>query len=366
MFAQYPVAATADNWVHDCLVTMLEDVHNKLKTRSSITKWPECFPLKHQKKLKNRAKLKQLRTTYVKALRSLNSSEQAQVLRCMREQNQISALLNKSADCECISDLPEIIRQPASQLFDFGFDLIKQLGIRDQHYCLIYNSLTRHDCPFCGIEPFDAPVGTGTLKKPHARNVSEDLDHYLPKSRYPFAAANLRNLAPAGGKCNSFKLEQDILRDKGGNRVAAFDPYNHEDISITLEGSAPFGGKDGQFPKWKIEFIPNSAKCKTWDRIYNIKDRWIKNELDPHYQEWLRAFAEWLVRRNAGQSITKARLLKCLRVYADDEALSNRSGRERFRELAIRMLLRQCQNGQQRLVNQIFDVIKYAIPPVKP
>ncbi|MCK7494405.1 MAG: hypothetical protein MZW92_26920 [Comamonadaceae bacterium] len=61
--------------------------------------------------------------------------------------------------------------------------LLTKIGIRDRRYQAIYKSAMYHMCPFCGCEYFDAPGAP-----------REDLDHYLAKSRYPFAAVNLEIL----------------------------------------------------------------------------------------------------------------------------------------------------------------------------
>ena len=96
------------------------------------------------------------------------------------EQNELVALFDCSGECEVITDLPESIRQAAQNLFAFGYDLLTDLGIRDTQYKEIYNVITDTVCPFCGSEYFDAPESR-----------REDLDHYLAKTLYPFAASEL-------------------------------------------------------------------------------------------------------------------------------------------------------------------------------
>ena len=91
-------------------------------------------------------------------------------------------------------------------------------------------------CPFCALEYFDAPGAP-----------REDLDHYLAVSRYPFAAANLRNLTPMGMKCNErHKGDGDILRDEAGNRRQSFDPYVERELQVSVLNSIPFAQADGQ------------------------------------------------------------------------------------------------------------------------
>src|SRR6185369_7382359 len=69
----------------------------------------------------------------------------------------------------------------------------------------------KYVCPFCGLERYKNVLGAKR----------EDFDHYMHKSGYPLAAANLRNLVPACGICNQdYKGSKNILADG-----AAFYPY---------------------------------------------------------------------------------------------------------------------------------------------
>jgi len=106
--------------------------------------------------------------------------------------------LNGCIDCVELADLPETIREPAKELFVFAFGLLTDFGVRAAQYRVIYDSTPDKVCPFCGIEGFAAPAAP-----------SEDFDHYLPKSRFPFAAVNLWNLVPAGSDCNR-KYKRDL------------------------------------------------------------------------------------------------------------------------------------------------------------
>ena len=118
------------------------------------------------------------------------------VLACLVQQNRIADLAICATDCEILSDLPKAIQAPVAEPCNFAFELLTGLGVRDRHYRAIYTTVPYHVCPFCGCEYFDAPGAP-----------REDLDHYLPRNLYPFAAANLRNLVPMGMKCNErYKL----------------------------------------------------------------------------------------------------------------------------------------------------------------
>jgi hypothetical protein len=122
--------------------------------------------------------------------------------------------------------------------------------------------------------------------------------HYLPKSLYPFAAANLRNLVPMGMKCNKrYKLAQDILRDTAGVRQRSFDPYAERHLKVVLDNSVPFGGADGQTPDWQIDFDPDAVECTTWDNVFHVRERIKRDVLDSSFWQWLRDFSAWFKKR---------------------------------------------------------------------
>lgn len=60
-------------------------------------------------------------------------------------------------------------------------------------------------CPYCNAEEIRSVKG----KKRHR----PDIDHFLPKAKYPFFAASINNFIPAGGACNrSFKRDVDLMQ----------------------------------------------------------------------------------------------------------------------------------------------------------
>ena len=77
-------------------------------------------------------------------------------------------------------------------------------------------------CPYCNAET----VGAATLS---GRALLPDVDHILPKEKYPLLALSLFNLVPACNRCNSrFKKANDMLADwdvKG--LLPSLHPYVH-------------------------------------------------------------------------------------------------------------------------------------------
>lgn len=97
-------------------------------------------------------------------------------------------------------------------------------------------------CPYCNDEPIHIIDSSSKKYRPH-------LDHFLPKSRYPFLGVSLYNLIPAGTRCNSyFKLMRDTLNASNPNlkndkiphqqifliNYPPDDKINLDDISVVI------------------------------------------------------------------------------------------------------------------------------------
>ncbi len=100
----------------------------------------------------------------------------------------------------------------------FGYELIEFSGLKV--------------CPYCNEE--DIRVVKGVKK------YRPDIDHFYPKSKYPFLAVSLNNFIPSGGRCNSaFKKEVDMIDGylspllKGVSNDVFFD-FKYNNISNTL------------------------------------------------------------------------------------------------------------------------------------
>lgn len=352
MFFGYPIAATDENWLHDCLSEMLAVVHTSIDEGNDPPDWPDIIPAPQRPRLRSRIGLRARLRRYSDAAATLSVAERQQLLDSLRQQNDIANLLSGLSDCEALADLPEAMHDSVRDLFSFAFQLLTELGVRDQHYYAIYTTTADHVCPFCGCEYFDAP---GAAR--------EDLDHYLAKSHYPFAAANLCNLVPMGMKCNSrYKLVQDILRDAGGHRRPSFNPYADREIRVSLLRSVPFGGADRQKPDWQIDFLPDSPECVTWDDVFRLRERIQRDVLDSSFHRWLRDFAVWFVKRKGNADLSDEQIITSVGEYAEDMALTGFTSREFLRALVFEMLHDQCDRGHERLLEFMRDLVANAVP----
>jgi hypothetical protein len=209
MLFGYPVEVADENWLHECVVSTVVSIHAIVDGGKKMPTWPNILPDAYRVKLKSRTGLKSRLISYAAALRKLSGTERQQILDALTAQNKIPELLNRQCDCEDVDHLPEGIRKPILSLFTFVFGLLTAYEVRQRQYSTLCKSIPARVCPFCGCERLDAPGAP-----------QEDLDHYIPRSRYPFAAANLRNLAPMGGgaaipRTSSLKTHYVIRMDSG-------------------------------------------------------------------------------------------------------------------------------------------------------
>lgn len=346
MLFGYPVEAIADNWFHDCLFEMLQTIHTSLRSGQEPPSWPTIIPESHRNRLSRRSGIRSRLITYQTTAATLNNSELDQLANALSQQNEVKRLLSGECNCDTIEDLPEAIRQSVKDLFDFAFEKLTDLGLRDCQYQVIYDQ-TYHVCPFCGCEYFDAPT-----------EPRQDLDHYLVKSKYPFAAANLHNLVPMGSRCNSkYKQERDILYGNNGTRRRSYYPYDHVGIRISLENSEQFAG-GGLFPHpcWYIDFEPDSEETFTWDAVFDIRERYKRDILDPDFRSWLREFSSWC-RSAHVQPGSEQDVVDALKQYSEHMQAMQIRDRAFLKAAVFQMLFHHCQQGNQRLLELINAVI---------
>jgi len=351
MFFGYPIAAVAENWLHECLVGMVTAVHARLDAGQPPAAWPTNIPTAHRARLRLKHGLCDRLNAYAAAAEGLAPAQRAQVLICLNQQNAIAGLVSCVSNCACLTDLPAPIREPATDLFVFAFKLLTDLDVRDAHYAIIYNTLGSKVCPFCALEYFDAPGAP-----------REDLDHYLAVSRYPFAAVNLRNLTPMGMKCNErHKRDGDILRDAAGNRRLSFDPYADREIHVSLLNSIPFPQADGH-PQWRIEFVPDSPECITWNSVFDIRTRITRDVLNPSFGDWLGSFARWFVTYKGSGDVSNDRIISSLGDYCIVLLDMRLTARDALRLPVFQMIERRCSNGDNRLLALMRDLVTRSVP----
>lgn len=361
MLFGYPLEATEENWLHDCLTQIILAIHLNVANGDTSTDWFAVISEPYKSRLKNvlrvstksnpkKLSLGDKLKNYQTKLVDLPRHERDKLLQAFKEQNKIPQLLCGELTCNAINDFPNSIQETVKSVFEAAFRLLTTLEIRDKHYKMIYDACEYHTCPFCGCEYFDAPG---------ARR--EALDHYIPEHKYPFAAANLRNLVPMGDKCNSrYKHTNDVLRKADGNPRKSFDPYNHGMVSISLENSQPFEGLKTDLgeplPRWVIEFDSNAEEIDTWDEVFHIRERYERDILNEGFKSYLREFGNYCKRRKPKPS-TNDELINAIDDYIWFQEDNGFRDKAFIKAAVFRMLRLHCQNQHQRVIRQILDNI---------
>lgn len=347
MLFGYPVEATVENWLHDALMEMVRSVHLSVDAEIDPPAWPEIIPTAARPRLRSRRGIRSRLNLYTVALKTISSAGRLRVLDALEKQNKISDLCNCAEDCEKVSQLPVAIRAPVLDLFTFAFELLTPLGVRDRQYQIVFDALSDHVCPFCGCEYFDAPGAP-----------REDLDHYLPRVLYPFAAANLNNLVPMGMRCNErYKKAQDLLLRANGTRRPVFNPFSAGKIEINLDGSVPFAGTSPQLPEWDVQFVPCPPECEAWDDVFSVRKRLKRDVLDQSFLRWLRMFADWFRTRIGDPNPDENVLLDAIKQYAEDARLTGLCAREFLKAPVFEMLHAEVTGGNTRLGDLLLDVV---------
>lgn len=339
MLYGFPANLVEHNWLHECMMQTLEIIFQNAQHGGARLIWPEAFPDEYLEDdeqgavLRARDGLHSRLDDYQKAFLTLTPEQQIDLMQVVTQQNRIADLLACNCDCSSIAEQPEPIREPAKELFTFCFNLLRDIGVRDQHYERIIDNTSAQVCPFCGCEDFESP-----------KLVREDYDHYLPKSKYPFAAVNFYNLVPMGGKCNrSYKKAQDFLKKVDGNRRRAFYPYSNIAVGISLEHSELFPDLDGNI-NWNVEFDPPSQETETWDEVFHLTERYIENFYQPRFASLSEDLRRWLKLGLKGRETTPLELLTDLVEYHEGADLEDKS----FLKAAyFKALERRCINGDQ-------------------
>lgn len=331
----YPIEAASENWLHDGLMTLLTRVF--AGDADPLANWLAVFPPDKRAEIaRKRSILTALEAVAARGAR-LSAKQRAAYLACMQSQNQLPALFEPAEALSDTPDRPAAFSKAVANLFDVAFKALTSLGIRDRQYAQVYAAMPAHICPFCGIEP---------MSSPDPRIPRESLDHYLSSSQYPFAAANLRNLAPAGSRCNSsHKLAADMLRDAGGARRRCFDPYGQLVAGVSLMNSRPLEGpveKMTVLPAWQIDLLGDLDLIATWDDVYKIRTRYRLNILDAEFRHWLDHLANWAV-KEAEPPTTQGELIALLNRYR--QAVIGDGFADFLKIATFEMLVHHCENG---------------------
>lgn len=164
------------------------------------------------------------------------------------------------------------------------FFIHKYENFRDSQAWKIVNALGIKTCPYCNKNFIDIYMNkSGKMK------FNGDMDHYLPKSKYPYLALCIYNLIPVCKSCNN---------EKGDNKeeLIHFHPYR-DNIKLGykfktsfIEGNIDLDYIYGLSDNFDIkiecngnEYIENSKKVFHLKRKYNNSREQVKNLIRKSY-----------------------------------------------------------------------------------
>lgn len=343
MLASYPIAITKENWLHETLANAIVLTHAALDKGKPVPKWTTLLSKtlsSHQSsQLKLKHGLSSRFAIYQQTVASLSTADRAHILQILQDQNDIAGLTQGSTSIHNLKLNYLNVYDCVHDLFVFAYGLLTDLGVRDRQYSNLFDLLDTKFCPFCGFERLMSP-----------QEARQDQDHYLAKSIYPFAAANMRNLVPMCRCCNrDYKHDIDILLDINKTRCVAFDPYIGHNLKISLVKSIPFQGKK-LLPAWWIEFLPSSTESDTWDYVFCIKTRYAREILNLNYDRWLEGFRKHCVPRKYPTSLTDAQILDILKDHYANLLIDPPVGVDFLKPHAFEMLIHHYSIGNSRVI----------------
>ena len=306
MLFTYDATANVNNWLHDRIYFSILEAVNSLDAGNAPVLWPEILTDPEKVLLSNRTAVKKRYNKFIVELRKLDAVQRSRVRNAVVTSNDIPGILLASNPCEKIETLPEVFRTAVSNLFETLFNLLNDLEIRAEQYKIIYEKIDVDVCPFCGLEMLPKPGGP-----------KHDWDHYMPKSFYPFAGANLKNLVPMGVFCNQrIKGSKDILFDGAGARRLCFDPFGFEVAGVHIDGVELHEYEGIDEISWLVSCISNDpAYANTWNQIWHVSDQYAGVIKKRFKTSWLTQFVKLSCRQ--GPPSTREEVLLALEYMID-------------------------------------------------
>lgn len=292
----------------------IKDVFRKLwKNRNSIQNFSLTTLLFTQDQitiLRRSPKFSELLGNFVTTWLALDEKDKRLVIRAFICENDVARRLNNAAtQIFCKNDLHESIREPVKNLFFYLYDEQFRKNYLNDYYPIFYGAHRHRYCPFCGLEKIPSP---SSIKK-------KEYDHILPKSIYPFASVNIKNLAPACSACNEdAKKSKDILyveNEEGAKQRRVYDyiyDQNQVNVEIRLEPDTVFPDSSGNNSSWNLSILPSEDKTIAWDDTFCVKQRYVE-VLEQYYNEWLSEIIGYCSDNN---SRTQEMIAVSIRTYA--------------------------------------------------
>jgi hypothetical protein len=360
----YPLIATQNNWLHNAIVNIIQNIHSRLDNGTGIVTtvrkqetWrgliPDTLSDDYSLILTRASGVRDRVLGYASELKRLRLGiqQRADIFNTLVSQNDIAGLTSGNTPISCIATAFPTLNDKVINLFLFCYDKLGDVGIREAQYKIIYDSLSQKYCGFCGF---------GTMM--NHEEASQDQDHYFAKSLYPFASANIRNLVPMCIQCNRIhKLAIDIIRDEHAIRFQAFDPYTCQATEVTLIQSRLASDAPIVVPDWIIEFTPASPEAENWERVFGIRERFKRDILNECYCRWFDNFMAKCRRQIQDGKLqlpmSEQQIRNVLVEHRDSLLDDLGSGKDRFKPHVFDALIHLYDSGNERVINHVRDAV---------
>ena len=367
MLFTFPENALNCNWFNPAIIDTLTKGMDAVDSNELPEEWQDCLPddLPDNKRniLIQKRGLRDHLGAFWEGFRNLAEVDKETVRGAIMCQTNLPELFTNGTPCPSADDLQEDIKENAKQLARYLFDQLLKIkdgekNLRDTHFDTIQTSGIQI-CPFCGLHYFRSP-----------NILRNELDHIMAISKYPFVAADFRNLVPICKECNSVKGDTDILVDENGSRRKCSDPYSGPIFTVCLAGSEFGNGNECngiRMPRWEINLLPKfpeatacDQQAATWDAVYKIKTRY-EHFLDKNYSRWIEHFAKWFV-LEVGKNKSPSEVAAELCRYVCN-VVQYRFDEQSFLKVDVfKFLDRSCRDEDigQEVKNRLWDFVKCA------
>jgi hypothetical protein len=142
---------------------------------------------------------------------------------------------------------------------------------------------------------------------------TDDVDHFLPKSIYPFLALHPYNLVPICGTCNSScKLAKDPLDHTDDDPfLHSFHPYLRPALpAIDIVASRDNRGEIAYELRDRTPPLPRSRRVESMNRLLDLESRWRNRKAEGDVRQRFRIYG--LQSARYGQSVNENELRSAL------------------------------------------------------
>lgn len=208
---------------------------------------------------------KEVNAVYEKC-KSLNDTEKKAIKDAFETNNKIEELCNGTKPVY-LDALPVQVKDDIKPLlvefYETLLEKAKVPGTKKDYYEKLITGNKFQYCPGCGLIDFE-----------HEDSIyREAFDHYLPKSKYPFASVNFHNLVPLCYKCNSIRKRTKDPIEKDRKAFYPFANGDH-DIIITLEIDKTKDIDKLERADLTVNLTGDADKIETWDWLFDISERY--------------------------------------------------------------------------------------------